>query len=119
MPRLMSCALTKDAVRNRTKTVTRRAAHAWKTLKPGDRLTLVEKGMGLAKGEKVRRLAEVEVTDVRVEPLFLVRDPGECAAEGFPNMTPLEFAAFWCLSHKEASPLVDVRRIEWRYVETS
>lgn len=38
MPRLMSVAFTEQAVRDRTKTVTRRKG--WTFLKPGDRLTL-------------------------------------------------------------------------------
>ena len=64
MPRRMSCSITVDAVRARTKTVTRRHASTWATLKPGDRLTLIEKGMGLKRGEKQVVLAEVEVEDV-------------------------------------------------------
>jgi len=43
MPRLMSVALTEQAVRERRKTVTRRLG--WQFLKPGDRLTLCRKVM--------------------------------------------------------------------------
>ena len=39
--------MTVEAVRNRQKVVTRRHVDTWKTLKAGDRLTLIEKGMGL------------------------------------------------------------------------
>jgi hypothetical protein len=60
----MSCSMTIAAVRNQTKTVTRRHVDTWTNLKPGDRLTLIEKGMGLAKGEKQVVLAEVEIIDV-------------------------------------------------------
>lgn len=38
MPRRMSCSLTIDAVKNRTKTVTRRDPKTWLNLMPGDRL---------------------------------------------------------------------------------
>lgn len=50
MPRRMSCSMTVDAVRDRSKTVTRRHVDTWRDLKPGDRLVLIEKGMGLPKG---------------------------------------------------------------------
>jgi len=67
MSRHMSCALTIDAVRARTKTVTRRDPATWARTKPGEHLILVEKARGIPKGEHVVRLAEVEVVDVRVE----------------------------------------------------
>jgi hypothetical protein len=133
MPRLMSCALTTDAVKGRTKTVTRRHAESWKPLKPGDRLTLVEKGQGIPKGGKVVRLAEVEVVSVRVEPLSCLiereRNDG-LAKEGLPGLTWGEFAAMWLRSHGYKH-LVEknsyggdtihgwetpCRRIEWRYL---
>src|SRR5690606_4165187 len=88
--RRMSCSMTVDAVRARTKTVTRRHVDTWKELKPGDRLTLIEKGMGLPKGAKQVVLAEVEIVDVRVEPIIrIVRGygPDEMVAEGFPPDT--------------------------------
>lgn len=61
MSRRMSCAITVDAVRARTKTETRRHVGSWRTLTTGDRLTLIEKGMttcttcngtGLAKSKR-------------------------------------------------------------------
>lgn len=45
MPRRMSVSMTLDAVRNRTKTVTRRHVDTWKTLQPGERL-LARQGWG-------------------------------------------------------------------------
>ena len=42
MPRNMSFMITKEQVRNRTKTVTRRLG--WAFLKPGDIVNAVEKG---------------------------------------------------------------------------
>lgn len=116
----MSCALTIGAVRNQTKTVTRRAANTWGSLKPGDHLTLIEKGMGLKKGERQVVLAEVEIIDVRVENLGLVTEPGELAREGFPSFTPADFMAMWLRTHggdyRGMDGLWPCRRIEWRYL---
>lgn len=118
MSRRMSCALTIDAVRNRTKTVTRRDWLTWRTLKPGDRLTLVEKAMGLPKGARQVVLAEVEIVDVRLEPLTDITED-EITAEGFnPHLTPPTiWAAWWAAEHGHRTPFgVTVRRIEWRYL---
>src|SRR5690606_13830105 len=126
MPRRMSCSMTVDAAGDRTKTVTRRHPDTWKDLKPGDRLTLIEKGMGLPKGARQVVLAEVEITDVRVEPV--VRIGGEVkgtAREGLGHMSAEEFVAFWKTSHPNAPvqrfeehvELTMCRRIEWRYLE--
>jgi hypothetical protein len=122
----MSCSLTVDAVRERRKTVTRRAVGTWANIKPGDQLTLVEKAMGLRKGDKQVVLDVVTIVDVRLEPLHLMTaedDYGwaEVAAEGFPDMGPHEFALFWLDSHgvkvesQRDFMRVLVRRIEWRY----
>lgn len=122
MPARMSCALTIPQVRARMKTATRRHKDSWKSLRPGDRLTLIEKGMGLPKGSRQVVLCEVEVTSVRVEPLYRINDPGELAAEGFPGMSTAGFVRMWADAHgyrgmplEEASNL-EVRRIEWRYL---
>ena len=137
----MSCALTIDAVRNRTKTVTRRDPSTWQNLKAGDRLTLVEKGMGLPKGASQVVLAEVEIVDVRVEPLFFL-DNDEIDREGVNTlMVPILWADWWARSHgwkgtglgagwesfrvhgvnlkARASTLgeIECRRIEWRYLD--
>lgn len=116
MPRRMSVALTLDAVRERRKTVTRRKVDTWRGLEAGDRLTLVEKGMGLPKGSKQVVVAEVEIVDVRVQLLSHV-DEADVRAEGF-TITPAGFARFWLDSHgyrQDEDPLV--RRIEWRYLD--
>lgn len=55
MPRNMSAFYTKEQVRARTKTETRRLG--WDDLKPGDLFYMVEKSHGLKKGEKIKRLA--------------------------------------------------------------
>jgi len=126
--RRMSCSMTIDAVKERRKTVTRRHVDTWKNLKPGDRLTLIEKGMGLPKGAKQVVLAEVEVVDVSVENLhegIFDRDVDpevEVEREGL-DLTPEEFFRFWMESHgyrprsqNEAMGVV-CRRIEWRYLD--
>lgn len=118
MTRRMSCSMTIEAVRDRTKTVTRRHVDTWKTLKPGDRLTLIEKGMGLAKGEKQVVLAEVEIVHVDVEAIGRV-DFEEATAEGFPFMDGPTFVEFWLRGHgyKAGTPWeTQCRRIEWRYL---
>jgi hypothetical protein len=136
----MSCALTIDAVRSRTKTVTRRDPATWTALKPGDRLTLVKKGMGLKKGETQVVLAEVEIVSVWIEPLrALTYD--EIIAEGINgHLKPNEWASWWVGEHgwkpyyrvhnpiswrvwwakgDQVVALEDVpcRRIEWRYLD--
>jgi hypothetical protein len=123
MPRRMSCSMTVGAVEHHQKTVTRRHIGTWNALRTGDQLTLIEKGMGLAKGERQRVLAEVEVVDVRVEPLGLIGLPGELNAEGLGNLTWPEFVDMWCNGHGYrhvtdgvARLAIPVRRIEWRYL---
>ena len=115
MARNMAVSLTLEQVRNRTKTVTRRTGTSWLRLKPGDRLTLCEKVMGLRKGEKVKPVVTVEVTGVRRERLDLIT-PEEVIAEGFPKKSPAWFVNFFCNSHKDCGPASEVTRIEWRYL---
>lgn len=123
MTRRMSCAMTVPAVRARTKTVTRRHVDTWQSLRPGDRLTLIEKGMGLKKGEKQVVLAAVEVVKVTIEPLATIELPGEIGREGLGYMTGPEFVAMWADSHGYrrvtdglARLALPTRRIEWRYL---
>lgn len=139
MPRRMSVSMTVDAVRARQKIVTRRHVDTWRTLQPLDRLTLIEKGMGLPKGAKQVVVAEVEVVDVRVEPVSLLTADvrygrQEIALEGFDpdEWTPLEWSTWWAGHHgysirihpyswepRNPSDLNDIecRRIEWRYLD--
>jgi hypothetical protein len=109
----MSVSLTEDAVRSRDKTVTRRLG--WRFLKPGDRLTLCRKVMGRKPGEPLVRLAEVEVVDVRRQPLRSIW-PTDVRREGFANLTPVQFVEFFC-SHMCCDPDTVVTRIEWRYMD--
>ena len=122
MPRRMSCSLTVDAVRERRKTVTRRHVDTWRNLKPGDRLTLIEKGMGLPKGSRQIVVAEVEVLSNRVEALYDI-DDRDVEREGFDGWTPGEFCSFWLESHgyrpqtQNEAMAVQCRRICWRYLD--
>lgn len=123
MPRRMSCAMTVDAVERQNKLVTRRDPETWSTLKPGDRLTLIEKGMGLPKGARQRVLAEVEVTSNRIETLADLTNT-EVRLEGFPDMGIVEFARWWAEGHGYPKGLhidllvaVECRRIAWRYLD--
>jgi hypothetical protein len=125
----MSVSMTKDAVIARTKTVTRRKGWAW--LQPGTRLTLVEKAMGLKKGETVVRLAEVEVVSVRreqLQDLFGVYALDGCprgesypydemVREGFPGLDPLEFIRTYFVAAQGMVLVDEVTRIEWRYLD--
>jgi len=112
MARRMECRLTADAVRARTKTVTRREAVSWGFLRVGDRLQLVDR-LRVAGAEL---LALVEVTNVRLEPLFAVT-PDEVLAEGFSHGDPDAFCRMWLETHGGESSAVLVRRIEWRYID--
>jgi hypothetical protein len=112
MPRLMSVALTEQAVRDRRKTVTRRLG--WRMLKAGDRLTLCRKVMGRRPGEPLVRICDVEVVDVRREPLYLV-EWEDVEREGFPTFTSRQFVQFFC-EHMKCKPDTEVTRIEWRYL---
>lgn len=113
MSRLMAVSLTEHQVRDRTKTVTRRAG--WRMLRVGDRLTLCRKVMGRRRGEPLDRITDVEVTGIRRERLDAIT-PDDVTAEGFPGMTPDEFVAFFCSSHHGCTPETEVTRIEWRYI---
>lgn len=120
MPRNMSFSMTTDAVRRREKTVTRRLG--WDFLKPGDLLWAVEKGMGLKKGEKVKRIALIRVVSVGREPLDVLLEhhqvvcQREMASEGFPDMPPTGFVEMFCNANRcEQDTLVN--RILFEYVE--
>lgn len=113
MPRLMSVAFTEQAVRDRTKTVTRRKG--WTFLRPGDRLTLCRKVMG-RQGAPLVRVAEVEVVAVNREPLDVMTYE-EVAREGFPGMSPKEFVQRFFVDAQGISADAEVTRIEWRYLD--
>lgn len=126
MSRLMSVAMTTDAVIERRKTVTRRLnwwedKNGRRLLEVGDRLTLCRKVQGRKPGEPIDRLAEVEVVDIRRETLdrMFSRAYGdrEVELEGFPGMAPGEFVRRYFLDEQGISPYAEVTRIEWRYLD--
>lgn len=114
MARLMAVSLTEQQVRDRTKTVTRRAG--WRMLRAGHQLTLCRKVMGRKRGEPLERIVNVEVVSVRRERLDAIT-PADVIAEGFPGMSPAEFVEFFCGTHRRCRPDTEVSRIEWRYLE--
>ena len=134
MSRLMSVALTENAVVARIKTVTRRKGwwldkNGRHLVKYGDQITLVRKAMGRKPGERLVRLAEVEVVDARREPrgellthYMLTQEPGygeaEVAREGFPGMEPVDFVQRFFIDAQGIGPTDLVTRIEWRYLDT-
>lgn len=120
MSRLMSVAFTEQAVRDRTKTVTRRKG--WLFAKPGDRITLCRKVMGRKPGEPLERIVDVEVVSVRREPLdaiLLDTEYGytEVEREGFKGMGRWSFVSKFFLEAQGMSPDDLVTRIEWRYLD--
>lgn len=138
MSRLISVAMTTDAVIERRKTVTRRKGwwtdkNGRRLLHAGDTLTLCRKVQGRKPGEPIDRLAEVEVTSVRREPLAILtkcscwtqHGPGitypqrEVEHEGFPGMDPDEFVRRFFIEAQGMTRADVVTRIEWRYLEES
>ena len=78
MPRL-AVSLTEPQVRDRTKTVTRRAG--WRMLRVGGQLTLCRKVTGRRRGEPLARIADVEVISARGEPLDSITAADVAAVE--------------------------------------
>jgi hypothetical protein len=114
MPRNMSFALTKEQVRNRTKTVTRR--FGWWFLKRHDQVNAVEKSMGLKKGEQIIQLAEIRILSTRGEPLSAIT-PEDCIKEGFPELTPNEFVEMILKHYNIRYRDARCNRIEFEYIE--
>lgn len=123
----MAVSMTLDAVRARKKDVTRRRKDSWTKLAAADRLTLIEKGMGLPKGAKQVVVCEVGIVSVRLEPLSAITDAevereglAERAAEAvaagqFPTAAAW-FVDFWLRGHGyKPGDDPEVRRIEWTY----
>ena len=113
MPRNMSFMATVEQFKDRTKTVTRR--QGWKWLKAGDLLMGVEKGMGLKKGETMKRLGLIRVVSVERESIGAI-SPGDVIREGFPGMTPLGFVKLYCEINK-CRAQEQCTRIEFEYVD--
>jgi hypothetical protein len=115
--RHMSFMLTRDAVLNKTKTVTRRLG--WWNVTPGERLQADYKCQGLKKGERVQKLGEINVISHKEQTLAeMLEDPeyakAEVIKEGFPHLTPEQFVAMFC-EHNGCTPETYVNRIEFDY----
>ena len=114
--RRMSFSATTEQMHSGQKTVTRRAPETWKLLKPGDRLMAVEKAMGLAKGEKQRKIGEIEIISNTVEYLADLTD-AEVEAEGFPGCSRGWFLSnVWRDLHGPYNNADQVRRIKFRHI---
>lgn len=121
MSRLMSVAMTADAVIERRKTVTRRKGwwldkNGRRLLNVGDTLTLCRKVQGRKPGEPLERLAEVEVVSVKRVRLTVDLTPADVGREGFPGMEPGEFVQRFFIDAQGIEWDAWVTRIEWRYV---
>lgn len=121
--RNMSFSMTTEAVRNRSKTVTRRLG--WWNLKAGTILQAVEKAQGLRKGEHVKPICLIRVVSVAREPVGdICNDPlrsfsrPETIAEGFPNLNCCDFVEMFCDANG-CEPETEVNRIEFEYVEAA
>lgn len=112
--RNMSFMLTTVQIRNRTKFVTRRIG--WAFLHPGEQIMAVEKGMGLKKGERVKRIWKLVIISNTPERLDRIT-PEEVALEGFPGKSPDWFIDMFCRSHKNCTPETIVNRIEFKYAD--
>jgi len=109
----MSFFITTEQIRNQTKTVTRR--NGWWNLKPGTHIYACEKCQGLKKGEKVVILGQIRVASVSPTRLDKITQE-DCDMEGFPHLSPSEFVALFCKTHKGVNPSSTVNRIEFEYI---
>jgi hypothetical protein len=109
----MSFFMTTQQIKNCSKTVTRRVG--WWNLKAGERLCAVLKSQGLRKGEKITRLAVIEIVSVCKERLFEM-PISDLEAEGFPALESTDaFISMFCKINK-CEPSAFVNRIEFRYL---
>lgn len=106
----MSFWLTRRPYREGTKDVTRRLG--WENAEAGDHFLAIEKGQGLKRGEKQVVMGENIVVSARRERLDAI-DQSDVVREGFPDMTPAEFVAFFCKANS-CKPDTIVTRIEFR-----
>jgi len=114
----MSFMLTTEQIRNKSKTVTRRLG--WRNLKPGTILNACEKCQGLKKGERVKKLCQIRVLDVRQEKMKDITQE-DVKREGFPDISKMQFILmFFKHMGKQFTRTIlyqEVTRIEFEYVE--
>lgn len=109
MPRAMSFALTERALLTGRKDVTRRLG--WEMLREGDIVGAVRKAMGIPRGEKQIKLGLIRIVSVRRERLDTITAE-DVRREGFEDMTPDEFVAFFCKANKCTPPTI-ITRLEF------
>lgn len=107
----MSFTLTTSQMYEETKDVTRRLG--WWNLKTGDVVMAVEKGMGLKKDEKVKKIYPIQIISASPEPLNSI-SAAEVVREGFPQFSIRDFITMFVKSHKGCEPDTLVNRIEFR-----
>lgn len=120
--RQMSFSLTTNQVEAGNKDVTRRMG--WANLKPGQLLQAIEKGQGLKRGEKVKKICVIEVVKVHSEHVAALTDGRyyskadaalEMVREGFPHLCPGQFVELFCKANR-CEPSTQINRIEFKYV---
>jgi len=111
----MSFALTTAAFNARTKTVTRRLR--WDKLRVGEVIMGIEKGMGLKRGEKQKRLHAIRVKSVTREFVKDIRtyDGLETTREGFPGMSAEAFIDMF-KEHNHCEDYTIINRIEFEHL---
>jgi len=114
--RNMSFAFTTEQIRNQTKTVTRRLG--WKFLREYDLVQPIIKGMGLKKGEKVKKIGPpIRIVTVRRERLWQIAlYEHDISCEGFHNMMQAEFVEMFC-RHNRCEKDDIITRIEFEYTD--
>ena len=108
--RHMSFSQTTPQFLDDTKDITRRLG--WYFLKAGDLVMAVEKGQGLKKGEKVKKLGVIEIISARSERLDVIT-PADVIREGYPDRTPEQFIESFC-KFANCKPDQIVNRIEFK-----
>ncbi|MCG8532550.1 MAG: hypothetical protein MI749_18080, partial [Desulfovibrionales bacterium] len=83
-------------------------------LKPAEIVNAVEKGMGLAKGQRVTHIHQIRIVNVRKEPLNAITQK-ECRLEGFPELTPAQFVEMFT-THNKCKADEPVNRIAFRHM---
>ena len=111
----MSFSMTEPQLLDGAKTVTHRLG--WKTLKPGERLLAVDKAMGLKRGERSKIIGEIEILDVRREPLRAITQK-EVDREGFFWLGRGEFLEMFCQA-MSCTRDTEVTRIAFRFTPAS
>lgn len=113
MPRNMSFMLTTKQVTDKIKTHTIR--DGWWHLKPGEVVNAVEQCQGLKKGEKITKINQIRILSTRESKLINVTSK-LCVMEGFPELTPIEFADMFLKHNRKASLTKPLNFIRFEYV---